>query len=185
MKNWGADVYLDTEPAVLHHKYMILDGFNTSGNPVVITGSHNWSTNAETRNNENTLIIYDSLIANLYVQEFAERYRQSSGDTLPIPGTISVTYEDRSLPSEFTLSQNYPNPFNPVTVIRYSIPKAEKVSLVVYNLIGEKVAYLVDEQKRTGSFTVVWDASNVASGIYFYKLHAGGFVQTRKMVLLK
>ena len=89
------------------------------------------------------------------------------------------------LPEKYALSQNYPNPFNPETVIKYSIPKAENVSLVVYNLIGEKVAILINERKPAGSFTVDWDASNMASGIYYYRLQAGDFVQTRKMVLLK
>ncbi|MCH7819670.1 MAG: T9SS type A sorting domain-containing protein, partial [Candidatus Marinimicrobia bacterium] len=98
---------------------------------------------------------------------------------------VGVEDEIAGLPAEFALSQNYPNPFNPVTVIRYSIPKAEEVSLVVYNLIGEEVAHLIDERKPAGSYTVKWNASDFASGIYFYRLQAGDFVQTRKMVLLK
>jgi len=102
------------------------------------------------------------------------------------PDSIPVGIRDEGvIPDKFELSQNYPNPFNPETVIRYSIPKAENVSLVVYNLIGERIAHLIDEGKPAGSYTVSWDASNFASGIYFYRLHAGDFVQTRKMVLLK
>jgi len=70
-------------------------------------------------------------------------------------------------------------------VIRYSLPKVEEVSLVVYNLIGEEVAHLIDERKPAGNYTVEWNASDFASGIYFYRLQAsppaGGFVQTRKM----
>ena len=97
---------------------------------------------------------------------------------------VSIT-DEGVVPDEYELSQNYPNPFNPVTVIRYSIPKAEEVSLVVYNLIGEEIARLMDERKPAGSYTIKWDASNFASGIYFYRLQAGDFVQTRKMVLLK
>ena len=102
-------------------------------------------------------------------------------DSIP---TIGITNEG-VIPDRYELSQNYPNPFNPETVIRYSLPKAENVSLVVYNLIGEEVAYLINERKPAGSYTVAWDASNLASGIYFYRLQAGDFVQTRKMVLLK
>ena len=102
---------------------------------------------------------------------------------------IAVDIDERDgtngLVRSFSLSQNYPNPFNPETVIRYSIPKAEKVSVVVYNLLGEKVARLIDERKQAGSYVVKWNASNVSSGIYFYRLQAGDFVQTRKMVLLK
>ncbi|TFB11225.1 T9SS type A sorting domain-containing protein [Candidatus Marinimicrobia bacterium MT.SAG.2] len=100
--------------------------------------------------------------------------------------SISVGIADEGVvPEKYELSQNYPNPFNPETVIRYSIPKAEEVSLVVYNLIGEEVAHLIDERKPAGSYTVKWNASNISSGIYFYRLQAGDFVLTRKMVLLK
>ena len=99
---------------------------------------------------------------------------------------VGVVDEDAAqLPTNVQLIQNYPNPFNPETVIRYSIPKAEEVSLVVYNLIGEEVAHLINEQKPAGNYTVEWNASDFASGIYFYRLQAGDFVQTRKMVLLK
>ena len=96
-----------------------------------------------------------------------------------------VESDEVGLPAEFTLSQNYPNPFNPGTVIRYSIARAEEVSLVVYNMIGEEVAHLIDGRKPAGNFSVEWNATNFASGIYFYRLQAGDFVQTRKMVLLK
>ena len=185
MVDWGVDVYLDNEPATLHHKYMVIDGFGTAGNPVVITGSHNWSTAAETRNNENTIIIYDSLIANLYVQEFAERYRQASGDTLPIPVIVSVTDEDNSLPTEFTLSQNYPNPFNPVTTVNYSLSITGFVNLSIYNIRGELVSTVVNEFQKPGEYRTNWNADNSASGIYFYRLKIGGASISKKMLLLK
>ena len=99
--------------------------------------------------------------------------------------TIGIEDNTGNIPENYLLSQNYPNPFNPETVIRYSIPQAEEVSLVVYNLIGEKVALLINGNMPAGNHRVTWDASNVSSGIYFYRLQAGDFVQTRKMVLLK
>ena len=103
-----------------------------------------------------------------------------------IPGLISVDDEITSLlPQEFSLSQNYPNPFNPVTIIEYSLSKAGHVSLIVYNLLGEEVIQLMSETQQTGSHKVKWNASDFASGIYIYRLQAGDFVQTRKMVLLK
>ena len=185
MVNWGVDVHLDDESGTLHHKYMVIDGFGTAGNPVVITGSHNWSTAAETRNNENTIIIYDSLIANLYVQEFAERYRQSSGDTLPIPVMVSVTDEDNSLPTEFTLSQNYPNPFNPVTTFSYTLSISGAVNLSIYNIRGELVSTIVNEFQRPGEYRMNWNADNSASGIYIYRLQIGTTSISKKMLLLK
>jgi len=111
---------------------------------------------------------------------------ENSGSAYVYSGIIVGIDDERAgLPTEFTLAQNYPNPFNPETMIRYSIPKAENVSLVIYNLIGEEVAHLIDKLKPAGRYTVTWNASNFASGIYFYRLQAGDFVQTRKMVLLK
>ncbi|MDR9416662.1 MAG: T9SS type A sorting domain-containing protein, partial [Gracilimonas sp.] len=89
------------------------------------------------------------------------------------------------LPSEFELSQNYPNPFNPTTQIKYSVPHDAKVQLTVYNLLGQKVAELVNEQKSPGKYTISWDAGNNASGVYMYRLAAGNKVFTKKMMLIK
>jgi len=89
------------------------------------------------------------------------------------------------IPVEFSLSQNYPNPFNPSTSIKYEIPVGSNVSLTVYNLLGESVTTLVDEYKPAGSYEVKFDASNYASGVYFYKIEAGGFSDIKKMMLVK
>ena len=104
-----------------------------------------------------------------------------NGFTLP----VGVESEIGGLPTEFTLSQNYPNPFNPVTVIGYALPIRSDVKLTIYNLRGEEVALLINGTVSAGNHRVIWDASNMASGVYIYKLIAGDFVQTRKMVLLK
>ena len=82
------------------------------------------------------------------------------------------------------MSQNYPNPFNPSTTIRYSLPKAANVSLKVYNTLGQLVATLVDEHKEAGYQQIQWNAS-VPSGIYFYRLELGEYVETKKMIVLK
>jgi hypothetical protein len=88
-------------------------------------------------------------------------------------------------PAAFYLSQNYPNPFNPSTKIDYSVPEGSKVNLKVYDILGREVASLVDEYKDIGTFTVTLDASNLPGGIYFYTISAGGFVETKKMSLVK
>ncbi len=88
-------------------------------------------------------------------------------------------------PTEFSLSQNYPNPFNPTTTIKYSIPNPGSVKLLVYNSLGEKVTELVDEYKEAGSYKINFDASDLSSGIYFYKLKAGRFTSVKKLILLK
>jgi hypothetical protein len=92
-----------------------------------------------------------------------------------------------ALPTEFALAQNYPNPFNPATRIAYAIPVGthEVVSLSVFDVLGREVARLVNEVKEPGNYEVQWDAGNVASGVYYSRLHAGTFQATRKMLLLK
>ena len=103
-----------------------------------------------------------------------------------IPNFVKVKDTDNSpLPEQYILLQNYPNPFNPTTTIKYSIPKSGEVSLIVYNLIGQEVIRLVNENQQQGNHQVKWNASNVASGMYIYRLQAGDYVETRKMVLLK
>lgn len=88
-------------------------------------------------------------------------------------------------PRKFELSQNYPNPFNPSTNINFNIPEATDVQLSVYNALGQKVATLVNSKMSAGAHSVSWDAQNMASGLYIYKIQAGDFTQTRKMILMK
>jgi hypothetical protein len=96
----------------------------------------------------------------------------------------------KELPEGFELLQNYPNPFNPQTEIAYTLPEGSNVKLEIYNVLGQKVKVLVDEYQSAGTKKVVWDGKNengerVSSGIYFYRLDAGSYVQTKKMSLLK
>ena len=90
---------------------------------------------------------------------------------------------------EFALFQNNPNPFNPSTMIQYSLEKPVHVSLKVYNLLGNKVASLVDSPQEVGSYTVTFNSNkgtlSLASGVYFYRLEAGSFVSTKKLVIMK
>jgi len=88
-------------------------------------------------------------------------------------------------PTELKLYQNYPNPFNPTTRINYSLPKAGKVELFVYNLLGQKLVELVNSEKPAGHHTINFDASNLSSGVYFYSLQAGQFINVKKMILLE
>lgn len=88
-------------------------------------------------------------------------------------------------PNVFQLSQNFPNPFNPATVVRYQLPAAANVHLAVYDLLGHEVAVLLDRNEESGTHEVVFDAARLASGTYFYRIRAGGFLQTKKMILAK
>ena len=87
--------------------------------------------------------------------------------------------------SDFTLNQNYPNPFNPTTKISYSIPNQSHVSLKVFDVLGREIASLVNEEQVTGNYSIEFDASNLTSGIYFYRIQAGNYMKSKKMVLLK
>jgi len=92
---------------------------------------------------------------------------------------------ESNLPGAYALSQNYPNPFNAATTIHYQLPVDTDVKLEVYNTLGQKVATVVDERQQAGYKSVIWDASDVSSGLYFYKLTAGDFTETRRMMLVK
>ncbi|MBK7631221.1 MAG: T9SS type A sorting domain-containing protein [Ignavibacteriales bacterium] len=114
-------------------------------------------------------------------------------DTLTLFNQVTGLQNHGSLqPNEFRLEQNYPNPFNPNTKIKYTIPnvsqsgvEGSRVQLKVYDVLGNEVATLVNETKPAGTYEVEFNASNLSSGVYFYKLQSGSFVETRKMILLK
>ncbi len=89
------------------------------------------------------------------------------------------------LPSDYQLSQNYPNPFNPNTTIKYAIPKAGLVTIKVYNILGNEIATLVNEEKRPGEYSVIFNGLNLSSGIYFYRITSGKFTETKKLILMK
>lgn len=103
-------------------------------------------------------------------------------------GLLATSSEDvpgTGLPGTFAISQNYPNPFNPTTRINFELPEMADVRLEVYNIIGQRVALLVNEQRRAGYHQVTFDGSSLASGVYLYRIQAGTFIQTQKMMLVK
>jgi hypothetical protein len=97
----------------------------------------------------------------------------------------AVRRNDGSVPTTFALSQNFPNPFNPLTTIRYSLPLSANVKLAVYDLLGREITTLVNEEQSAGWKEVEWNAKNISSGIYFYKLTTGIFVDIKKMIVVK
>ncbi|MBN1396584.1 MAG: lamin tail domain-containing protein [Bacteroidetes bacterium] len=183
----------------LHHKYCIVDPFNDNSDPLIITGSHNWSTAADLDNDENTLIIHSGGIARQYVQEFSARYKESGGTGV----IVGIERYAGEIPKKFELMQNYPNPFNATTAITFFVGTYGYTSLRVYDILGREIAVLVNEIRPAGIYTVKWDASNMASGVYFYRLsvvpttqrdrvptdsrngQAGNFTATKKMLLMK
>jgi hypothetical protein len=107
-------------------------------------------------------------------------------NTIPYDGTTDVKETPTPMvPMVYKLEQNYPNPFNPTTIITYSIPTNSDVRLTVYDILGRVVKVLVNEKKGPGVYTASLNGGQLASGVYFYRLVAGSFVQTKKMLLLK
>ena len=183
----------------LHHSPLL------SGNGVVTL---NWTTATETNNKgfqierstdrkdwsiigfvdgngttaEPQIYSYTDRLAGVTVPRLYYRLKQTDFDG-------SYNYSDISTaeiaPASFELAQNYPNPFNPSTVISYSLPENEFVTLKVYDVLGNEVASLVNEQKTAGKYSVNFDASDLGSGVYFYTLKAGANMQSRKMILVK
>jgi Secretion system C-terminal sorting domain len=103
------------------------------------------------------------------------------GDTI----TVFANNDQSGIPKEYSLIQNYPNPFNPATTIQYSVAGRRIVTLKVYDILGREVATLVNKEKNPGVYEIKFDGSKLSSGVYFYRIQAGNFVQTKKMLLLK
>lgn len=101
-----------------------------------------------------------------------------------VPGISSVK-DEVGFPKSYSISQNYPNPFNPSTTIRFQLPNSSIVNLKVYDVLGNEIVTLVNEEKPVGEYEVEFNAAGLSSGIYFYKLNAGSFVETKKMILMK
>ena len=123
-------------------------------------------------------------------------FNHTLGIAFSINGPISSVDDENSvIPESFTLKQNYPNPFNPTTKIEFSLPVAADVQLIVYNILGQQVASLINDQRSAGNHSIFWNADDskgmkLCSGIYFYKLKAKGndgseFQETKKMILIK
>jgi hypothetical protein len=105
------------------------------------------------------------------------------GDTsLPVIGLNNTCMD---LPINYSLSQNYPNPFNPQTKIKFAVPKATYTKLIIYDLLGREVTTLINSELKPGTYEADWDGSYFSGGVYFYKLMAGDFIETKKMVLIK
>ena len=98
---------------------------------------------------------------------------------------ITDVGDDELLVNEFKLYNNYPNPFNPSTTIKYQIPELSFATFRVYDVLGKEIATLINEEKPAGNYELEFEASSLPSGIYFYRLQAGKFIETKKMVLMK
>ena len=106
-------------------------------------------------------------------------------DSICVDNAIGITQNGNTIPSVYSLSQNYPNPFNPQTNIRFGLPRTGLTKLVIYDVLGKVVNVLVNEVKEAGNYNVDFDATNLASGIYFYRIESGDFTDVKKMMVIK
>ncbi len=118
--------------------------------------------------------------------DFIQNFTHNTNFTdIQWPGTTDISEIDGSVPARFALEQNYPNPFNPSTTIIFSLSQKDFVTLKIYNLAGDEIKLLINEEKEAGIYKVTFDAVNLPSGVYFYKIRSGNFTTTKKMILMR
>jgi uncharacterized delta-60 repeat protein len=161
---------------------------NPDGSPDTSFAPNGWFT-INLNNNSGTHYLTSSIpLNNGDILVAGWDFASNAGDfmvTRLTQNPTSIDDEDFAQPDDFLLFQNYPNPFNPSTTIRFNLPQSLFVTLKVYDVLGNEVATLIDEYKSAGSYEVEFEALRLTSGIYFYKLQAGSFIETKKMILLK
>jgi hypothetical protein len=131
-------------------------------------------------------------LTNTYVSALAvsgtNLFAGTNGGVWRRPLSEMITSVERlstDLPTHFSLDQNYPNPFNPATTISFSLPTESFVSLKVFDALGREVSILLSKELAAGKYSLQWNAAGLASGVYFYRLHAREFVETKKLILLR
>ncbi|MCD6012002.1 MAG: C-terminal target protein [Flavipsychrobacter sp.] len=179
----GSNFKTYTGSYIYHDKLAIVDQSNTCSDPLVLTGSHNWTMSANTQNDENTLIIHDDTIANIYYQSFYADFASMGGSLTAIPPCVPPT---TSIPVN-DLSSNdliiYPNPAGEKVNIRYNMTTSAIVSLKIYDVTGREMSKVVDnEAQKSGTYNYTTDIS--VPGIYLVKLFTGNSVITKKLVRL-
>ncbi|MCB0285734.1 MAG: T9SS type A sorting domain-containing protein, partial [Calditrichaeota bacterium] len=123
--------------------------------------------------------------ANQNGEAFALIAVTASGNAIPLPVVTGIETVEPGVAKSYSLEQNYPNPFNPSTTIAFALPESQKISLKIFDITGKEIATLISGDRPAGSYQITFDASNLASGIYFYQLNAGSFSATKRMMLIK
>ena len=170
-------VRIDSDPTLDVDMYL----YNYAGTAVASAGSYG---------TKEILRHYPLTAGTYYIRAYKSSGQGSYGikfsnNDITDPLTDVKKDETEIIPTSFSLSQNYPNPFNPATTIKYDLPQNSDVTLKVYDVLGKEVATLVNENEQAGTYTVNFVANNLASGIYFYRINAGSFSQTKKFILMK
>ena len=183
----------------------------TSDSGYIVTGNSNSYSHGDSvdvwvmKTDQNANCIWSKFIGDIYhdsghsvkrttdggyiICGYSEKINTNNADIWLIkiaPDLSNVNFNDHNYSlKKFTLNQNYPNPFNPSTTIEFDLPMSSEVTLKIFNILGEEVVTLVSDRLSAGTYSSNWDASNLASGVYLYRLQAGDYVETRKMVLMR
>jgi phospholipase D-like protein/type IX secretion system substrate protein len=179
-------VYTETDTSIYHNKFLIVDPSDICSDPTVLTGSHNWSVSANTNNDENTVIIHNDTAANLFYQYFKASFNSLGGALIPKGGckdTIAVTGV-ASTPVESNSVAIYPNPSEGNIFVRYQLSSAQSVTVEIYNLVGQKISGLVDNELQAEGLHTS-NCTLPASGIYFVRVVTGNEFFIRKVVITK
>ncbi len=173
----------------------VVKGLVNGANGTILNTSDNWTQGNAVTTPLNYMFPAGVVDANCNLNVFVYLYtggNPSSGSQIQqstyvsaVNGPTGIISQNNNVPKEYSISQNYPNPFNPTTNIHFSIPKDGNVSLKFYDMLGQEVAVFADGFMKAGTYNAEFDGSNFASGIYFYTLKAGNFIETKKMSLVK
>ncbi len=180
---WGTiNLPIGSFPNALRVKYIIStkDSSNPGAPIVFVTNTTSYVWFVPGKKYPVFEIVYSTLLFNgtLFASSKTVNYNASSTP-------IGIQQISTEVPDDYDLSQNYPNPFNPNTVIRFQIRRSSDVRLVVYDILGKQITELVNQNKNAGTYEVDWNASGIPSGVYYYKLSAGDYSETKKMILIK
>jgi len=185
--NWSPDIYLTLGFSIYSMQFINENtGWMTGDAGYILrttNGGTNWDSLVSTTYTDLKSIFFLNKDTGFVVGNNGLILSTINGGGTGFP--IGVSQISSVIPDRFFLYQNYPNPFNPITIINYQLSIFSYVSLKVYDALGQEVASLVNNEQNAGSYSVEWDASHYPSGIYFYKLTLGEFIETRKMVLTK
>ncbi len=194
LKSAGVDVLYYGESGTLHHKYMIIDG-HTHSDPQVETGSYNYSSSAENKNNENILILHSPVVADYFWQEFAARYHNSGGQA-PLTTAVKESFPRSASPQNFFLREPFPNPVRlndrqPVEIwLRVNRTLEQNLSLSIFNLLGQRVYAFHGNFSHPGLYRLVWNretfgSGHLSAGVYFAKAQSGRKIVTRKLTIIR
>ena len=170
----GGRIVMSVGPPLYPGHLMMLAGFSAFGDPIV----------HDPAQSDGYAYIFDKTdLSRSWFEKGGVAYTFYPVDT----GALAVEHPlaAGALPEGFRLSQNYPNPFNPTTSIRFQLPEGGRVVLRVFDVVGNEISTLLDEERPAGSHTVMFDGSRLASGVYFYRLQSGSAVETRRMHLIR